>query len=759
MEIQTILDTLFAQYASQPAFLLGPHRITYGVLRRRVCSVSRSLLALGCGPGSRVVYLRAADNFYVEFFLACVQIGAAFCPLSPKMPRDQLLAAVAAAKGTFFAADRDMLDFLSDQGGYPLSRQNAITFSSSRKYLSYVNLTKKQLALPVQSVPPQSPALCFYNETAGSVYSISLQSLAQYLKHCIQDLRHPSGAAFLCIPFTCLPYIQELLLALASGDAMLPFGSFEPKDFIKIVSAYPVDSVFLTPSLINSISMDAKSLVGDFSRLRRVRLGRAYLNQSTAQNLESLLPPHCLVEKYIGFPRILLHLSLTAAQLCPHPWTAAVPVNSLGRPDWGCSVFPGSAGPCTSRQPGTLYVSCPEWEQPRPMGRGWVDCIGHIYPSWEPAQHMLPAGTSFSRLYTQSPTRTEAAGSRPHTFQLEDYLTLFDSFAKLSPYLPTEEFRVCCCQSVLDHLPVAGAALALPKVSPQATTTRVRIIQEIYHTAQAIPFPQHFLLRDSTAANGFPYRSAEPSSESFPPGLELTCYPIYALNFHLLGELYLATEPGFQKPEWFPAWLRLILRHLSVLISSHQSHADSLIRLSLYQHAMELASDGIGISGMEAKPSLLFTNFKSAQLINLGKTDPEFGRQLERTQIENFQALHQNQVQSSSRSFFYDDPVRGNVWVNYRTERVYVNGDPYAITYCNMQENSHTNTISHFHDLLSARELEVVNLISKGMTNKEISAQLDMSINTVKFHVARIYRKLHVGNRSELLSSIILHHG
>ena len=179
MEFQALLEPLLAQYAAQPAFLLGPHRISYGILRRRICSVSRSLLALGYGPGSRVVYLRAADQFYVEFFLACAQIGAAFCPLSPRMPPDLLLSAVGAVNGDLFVADLDFLDLLSCHG-YSLNRQNAISFSSSRRYLSYANLTKKQLLLPPQKIPPQTLALCLYDEDTASTECTSYLDLCLY---------------------------------------------------------------------------------------------------------------------------------------------------------------------------------------------------------------------------------------------------------------------------------------------------------------------------------------------------------------------------------------------------------------------------------------------------------------------------------------------------------------------------------------------------------------------------------------------------
>ena len=50
---------------------------------------------------------------------------------------------------------------------------------------------------------------------------------------------------------------------------------------------------------------------------------------------------------------------------------------------------------------------------------------------------------------------------------------------------------------------------------------------------------------------------------------------------------------------------------------------------------------------------------------------------------------------------------------------------------------------------LTERETEVLNLLSKGLANKQIAAELGISEHTVKFHVSSIYEKLNVTNRTE----------
>ncbi|MGI5850073.1 MAG: helix-turn-helix domain-containing protein, partial [Christensenellales bacterium] len=53
---------------------------------------------------------------------------------------------------------------------------------------------------------------------------------------------------------------------------------------------------------------------------------------------------------------------------------------------------------------------------------------------------------------------------------------------------------------------------------------------------------------------------------------------------------------------------------------------------------------------------------------------------------------------------------------------------------------------------LSEREIEVVDLLAKGMTNQIISEKLHISINTVKSHVKSIYKKMNISNRLQLIN-------
>lgn len=64
-----------------------------------------------------------------------------------------------------------------------------------------------------------------------------------------------------------------------------------------------------------------------------------------------------------------------------------------------------------------------------------------------------------------------------------------------------------------------------------------------------------------------------------------------------------------------------------------------------------------------------------------------------------------------------------------------------------------TNAIplkNHYqHDLLTAREIQILNLLSTGAKNTEIAQKMCLSIHTVKTHIYHIYKKLEVANRTQ----------
>jgi DNA-binding CsgD family transcriptional regulator len=61
----------------------------------------------------------------------------------------------------------------------------------------------------------------------------------------------------------------------------------------------------------------------------------------------------------------------------------------------------------------------------------------------------------------------------------------------------------------------------------------------------------------------------------------------------------------------------------------------------------------------------------------------------------------------------------------------------------------------HTEVTLSPREQEIVRLVAKGLPNKAIAEVLDMSLWTVATHLRRVFAKLGVNSRAEMIAHVL----
>lgn len=72
---------------------------------------------------------------------------------------------------------------------------------------------------------------------------------------------------------------------------------------------------------------------------------------------------------------------------------------------------------------------------------------------------------------------------------------------------------------------------------------------------------------------------------------------------------------------------------------------------------------------------------------------------------------------------------------------------------CTVQDNS--LPIDNLDNLLGERQMEILNLILRGHTNREIAEELYISLPTVKSHVRVILRKLNARDRAHIIAKVL----
>jgi two-component system nitrate/nitrite response regulator NarL len=65
------------------------------------------------------------------------------------------------------------------------------------------------------------------------------------------------------------------------------------------------------------------------------------------------------------------------------------------------------------------------------------------------------------------------------------------------------------------------------------------------------------------------------------------------------------------------------------------------------------------------------------------------------------------------------------------------------------QQAKSSSLLDEARPVLSEREIEIMKLIARGLKNKSIAEELQISENTVKYHLKHILQKLNLKNRAE----------
>jgi len=72
--------------------------------------------------------------------------------------------------------------------------------------------------------------------------------------------------------------------------------------------------------------------------------------------------------------------------------------------------------------------------------------------------------------------------------------------------------------------------------------------------------------------------------------------------------------------------------------------------------------------------------------------------------------------------------------------------------YLMSQTASDNRFVKKEHEILTNREMEILNLLTTGAKNTDIADKLCLSVHTIKTHIYHIYKKLDVSNRTQAVN-------
>lgn len=690
MELCSLLKRLNTEHGALTAVESESESCTYAELFDRAETLARSLRKLGCVRGTRLAFAGGSGIRFAEFLLALSQLGAELVALqgTGDSPGENV---------QFLFVGRGMKRALPE-----ITADICVIGEETLPgAISYKKLCRRARGAGADDeVNGADALLCL---PSGQCYSSA--QLAEYALGCAEN---KPMRQLLPLPRACLSLARELCGTLACGGTAVIDEEFRAKDWIYAITDRRAESAFLTQTMAEAIVRDSRYLKGDFSGLRMIRCGLTLFEKETLRRMCALFPKDCVIRKEYGFPRVITRLETTPQGAMEQTSDGYTLLGSVGRAEKGvelASFRDGIRLDCGLTGDIFCRFDGEEWQ---PLGeRGLVSCDGFVF---------------FSRDRAEDPAVHMAEGGAGNQSALGRLLRLRAS-------MPVRELCREAAEAIcrLLRAETVGISSIRQEIIPEITASAIAAQAE--NTYEIISMPPEWF----SPVTGW--------TELPPENQELVCYPLRSTEGGLFGGLFLG---GFDGDAG------LVRLHLTSLLEAHEAIYSAQTRCELFRQTAQLASEGVGISRVEPHPALLFANDIASEQINLARRQPSYGKMLETVQRENMYALMEPDCESSSRSFYTRVGER-KLWVNYRAERVCVDGRAFAVCFSNTQDNR--SSTRHLESILTKRETEIVDLLSRGASNKDMAAVLGISPNTVKYHLARIYEKMEVSGRTELLSS------
>jgi DNA-binding NarL/FixJ family response regulator len=194
-------------------------------------------------------------------------------------------------------------------------------------------------------------------------------------------------------------------------------------------------------------------------------------------------------------------------------------------------------------------------------------------------------------------------------------------------------------------------------------------------------------------------------------------------------------EGPFSKPDL--TTVSILSKFLSLAIANSLGNRNINLHQKQFSYAMDRIQHGIVITDADYSVQYANNAAKGLAVRAFGPDKP----------VEQLSDLIRDECQHKPRS---KDAQRRKL----ATRHCQLPGSHTQQTLVLLNEIAPEATINYLKNILTQREIDVLQLVERGLHNQDIADRLCISTNTVKRHLDNIYCKLDVNSRIELLGKI-----
>ena len=783
-------------------------RLTYGQLQDRVVCLANAFRSLGLGRGSRVAILQTNPNWCVEAYYATSKIGGTFVPLSCRAGADQLRYMISTAQPDVLLVGEKHVDCVrSLQAGLP-SVKHWITTEERREGMLFLEELRLGASRDDTEEDPdadETNALLYTSGTTGLPKAVMLSygSFVEYVSGTVEPADGARwGATLLCAPLYHIAGLISIMTSVYSGRRLVLMREFDAREWLRLVEREQITSAFLTPAMLKRLLDEPGLAKADLSSLETLSYGAAPMPLTVIRRAIETLP------KKVGFINAFGQTETTATvtMLLPEDHRlAGTPeevgkrlkrLGSIGRPlpdvelkivgEDAREVPRGDIGEIVLRTPRMMtgYVGqgsltqetlVDGWMRTRDLG--WVDEDGYVFLAGRKddivlrgGEDLAPTQASTILLYPRVSDRMEQEDQASSLatardlvdtafagIRVSDILWFLGSvyenlqMEKLkSNYLAAIPKVVSAAAYGFSLEPIQGGCLAPPE-SGAGEDGWLDADREAWRGSNPM-LRQFAMFSEPLLDRALPAAAVEGRTlQTLMEEHRLTHFvraPITSVNGPMLGTLSFARtplQPAFDYNDL--RVIHVIAHHMSVVVGHATRYSEIRERYVLAEAALQVIGSSVILTDSEDR--VRFANLQAQKLLGETKSVMELPSEVRNGLKQSLRELDA----SAKRVVTREVPLpwrtaAGDGSLILRSVRIPPMRGTVATFLYSLDQ---APCFRHLTPVLSKREIEVLELLARGLQNREIAEALVVTTNTVKHHLKQMFQKLEVKTRSELI--------
>ncbi|MBQ9030501.1 MAG: AMP-binding protein [Parasporobacterium sp.] len=796
MNTNIFLENAVNNAPSQTGLIFEDRRLTYKEIFQEVNKLTNVLLQIGCTQGTRIGTLCRNCPEMVFLYYAASRIGAIFVPFDYKESSQAILSMIGIIQPEYLFVDNDCINLcIAIHHSLP-SVRNIISFQKQHaSYLSYRSLMARASSdyYSFNTADNDPTAILFTSGATSSRKAVAFSHI-NFIRHVLntcKDFDNGTHISISCTPFTHILGLQCIFSAFYARHTLVMMKQFDPDLCLRLIEKEHVSKTVLSPSRLADLLHCSSFGKTDLSSFVNIRYSGDLAHSALVLEAIRRLPANTRLENLYGTTETTYDITALSEEDhdldCEESEKARkiVRLGSIGRPISNVKVIianekeeplpPGEIGEILVHTDRYMigYVS-PETHEIEEMDDYWfhTDDIGYT----DEDGYIFPLGHKINSLPVQGDTHSPRLSS-----DFIVYPCVTQNNLKLSEETPPVDFvRSTINQHTyryfLHFLRQLYEASGLDEIIRCYLESLPRFLEGSMFGIHLLPIEQMTLLGsdnmdllkwDMPYFDTLPVNAARTNIQDVKETLyqnsltkyttiqdyiekikpdHLICTPLFSQSRKLMGVLSfgrIGTNWTFNSFE--QNLIVQISNHLCIALSKELERETLIRKTRLLEGIVQVS--GIAVVITDPENHLLYKNQHAHIILEREKLSGRTGTILDTIAAHTKKLLSEGRssITSQVTTYFLDDPQ------SYVLKTSLIEDSPRALITVISGDDTEMS-FDFLEDLLTGQEINVITQVALGLNNAEIARKLNISVNTVKYHLKQIFQKMEVSTRAELLT-------